>query len=485
MSYQTENKCGCRGFVIAGTSSGAGKTTITLGLMSLLKRKGYKVAPFKVGPDYIDPGHHSKAVNGISRNLDGWMLTRNYNVNSFTNAMQNKDIAVVEGVMGLYDGYSGSSDRGSTAEMAKWLDLPVVLVVNAQSMARSAAALVSGFENFDEKLRFAGVIFNNIGSLSHLEYLKEAMASYVKMPCLGGVRRNRAIKMPERHLGLVTDDENPLDEAWFSSLADIMEESIDPELLQSFLKKEIPKKAGEKGGAAVKVNSEKVTIAIARDKAFCFYYQDNIDILEGCGATIVYFSPLKDTSLPEHCDGIYFGGGYPELFAAELSENRSLRLQIKALSDQGMPVYGECGGFMYLCSDITLSESMPAGNRPGSYQMTGCFPFSAKMNETLKSLGYREVVFLSDTLLGQKGETIKGHEFHYSSLSGDETGDSVYDTFSGKKLKTGTPGYQTRNTLGSYIHVHMGSNPATALHFVEKCRAFRQQDKDNYETTGN
>jgi cobyrinic acid a,c-diamide synthase len=224
-------KQGSKGFVIAGTNSGCGKTSITLGLMALLKRKGYTVAPFKVGPDYIDPGHHHRVAGRYSRNLDGWMMDKEYNRISFNKGLAGCDLAVVEGVMGLFDGYDGKSESGSTAQMSKWLDLPVILVVNAQSMARSAAALVKGFEQFDPDLRFAGVIFNKVGSPRHLDYLKEALEGHVNMPCLGVVFRNPNIVMPERHLGLVTDDENGLSDAHISTLADMMEQGIDLDLL--------------------------------------------------------------------------------------------------------------------------------------------------------------------------------------------------------------------------------------------------------------
>ena len=220
-----------KGIVIAGTHSGCGKTTVSLGLMAALVRRGVRVAPFKVGPDFIDPGHHFQVARTASRTLDGWMLPREYNLHTFQNAASTADIAVVEGVMGLFDGYDGKTEAGSTAQMAKWLGLPVVLVVDARSMARSAAALVMGFENFDPQLRFAGVFFNNLGSRRHLAMLQEALPGSVRMPCLGGLLREEAVRIPERHLGLVTREDHPLDDRQVQRLADLVEGNLDIEAL--------------------------------------------------------------------------------------------------------------------------------------------------------------------------------------------------------------------------------------------------------------
>lgn len=452
------------GFIIAGTNSGCGKTSVSLGLMALLKRRGLTVAPFKVGPDYIDPGHHRRVTGRYSRNLDGWMLTRDYNKALFDRASRDADIAVVEGVMGLYDGYDGKSEMGSTAQMAKWLDLPVILVVNAQSMARSGAALVSGFERFDPDLRFAGVIFNKLGSTRHLAYLKEALEGHVTMPCLGGIFRNQGVEIPERHLGLVTDDEQGLSEKHMSALADMIEEGIDVDrLLGSF---DSGHDAKSRGGVTQRP-APRVRIGIARDRAFCFYYPDNLDILEENGAELVFFSPMSDARLPENLDGLYLGGGYPELFAKELSDNLGLRSDIKAKSDAGMPIYGECGGFMYLCSEIKDFEQQ-------RFPMAGCFPFSAMMLEKLRSLGYREVTVNEDTLLGPKGRVIRGHEFHYSRIDDDHGAKTVYRVSPRTQDTFTEEGYRVNRTLGSYIHLHFGSCPETGRAFVAACLDYKQ-----------
>ncbi len=453
-----------KALVVAGTNSGCGKTTVSLGLMALFRRKGWIVAPFKVGPDYIDPGHHNRASGRASRNLDGWMLDKDYNRVCFENGVSGCDVAVVEGVMGLFDGFDGRSESGSTAQMAKWLDLPVVLVVNAKSMARSAAALVKGFEQFDPDLRFAGVIFNNVGSERHLSYLTEALEDHVGMPCLGGIPRTEGLAMPERHLGLVTDDEHGLTPERLDVLADVMERHIDLHRLFD---------ASGPGVVPSKHRTSRdtigsVRIGVARDQAFCFYYPDNLDLLEGSGAELVFFSPLSDTELPDNLDGIYLGGGYPELFAERLSENRPLLAGIKAASERGMPIYGECGGFMALCRDIVDFD----GN---VWPMTGCFPFTARMLPKLRSLGYREVTFKEDTVIGKKGRVTRGHEFHYSAIDENPDVHTAYRVTPRNGESSVPEGYTVNRTLGSYIHLHFGSRPETASDFVSACLEFQKE----------
>jgi cobyrinic acid a,c-diamide synthase len=450
--------------VIAGTKSGCGKTTIALGLMAALSRRGLKVAPFKVGPDFIDPGHHTRIAGRVSKNLDGWMLSKAYNLACFKRAAQDTDIAVIEGVMGLFDGYDGKTEAGSTAQMAKWLGVPVILLVDAASMARSAAALVMGFECFDKQLNYAGVIFNNLGSDRHLKYLEDAIRQHVKMPCLGGVIRNENIAIPERHLGLVTREDHRMPRETIEELADIIENNIDLDMLLDALPAiNLPRSCG----GEIPAPEKKVRIAVARDNAFCFYYQDNLDLLEQHGAEIVPFSPLTDDSLPLDIDGLYFGGGYPELFAAKLAENSALRDRIREKSRNGMPIYGECGGFMYLCQELVDQHN-------AGYPMTGCFPFATKMFPRLKALGYREITLTADTAIGKRDLSIRGHEFHYSELTRLAPGlQTVFRISDRSGLDKPPEGYQINQTLGSYNHLHFGSQPAVAGHFVENCENYR------------
>jgi cobyrinic acid a,c-diamide synthase len=435
--------------------------------MAALTRRGYKVAPFKVGPDFIDPGHHSRITGVTSRNLDGWMLSKSYNLDNFARYAKGADIAVVEGVMGLYDGYDGKSEAGSTAQMAKWLALPVLLVVDAKSMARSAAALIMGFERFDPGLAFAGTVFNNLGSPRHLQYLIDAVGENVTMPCLGGLVNDENIAIPERHLGLVTREDHTLGQQTVDRLANLIEDSIDVDsLVNSLPEIKMPAPVA----LPSPVRSEKtVRIAVARDNAFCFYYQDNLDELQNQGAELVFFSPIAGDRLPQDIDGIYIGGGYPELFADKLEKNHALRHVIKEKCDDGMPIYGECGGFMYLCEALYDQN----GNR---YPMAGCFPFTTAMFSRLKALGYREITLTRDTIIGNQGLTIRGHEFHYSELNKRAREvKSAYRISDRLGLDKPPDGYLVNRTLGSYNHLHFGSQPEAAKHFVENCLTYRRQ----------
>jgi cobyrinic acid a,c-diamide synthase len=458
-----------KGLIIAATASGCGKTTMSLGLMAALVRRGLRVMPFKIGPDFIDPGHHRSVTGRTSHNLDGWMLSRSFNQATFHHRTHHGDIAVVEGVMGLFDGYDGRSDAGSTAQMAKWLGLPIVLVVDARSMARSAAALVQGFENFDPALHFLGVIFNNIGSARHLRYLEEALAGHVKMPCLGGVPRDTAIRMPERHLGLVTAEDHPLSATQIDQLAALVEAHVD---LDGLLSRTDPMRiASHDQGAVTPQADPGPRIGIARDRAFCFYYPENLAILEASGARLAYFSPLTDTTLPEDLDGLYLGGGYPETNARQLAANRAMRTAIRDMSLKGVPIYGECGGFMYLGRGLIDLDGR-------HHAMTGCFPLSTRMLRRRKALGYREIQLKTPCILGSAGASARGHEFHYSAIETFDPSDDLEMVYSvvprsGDGLKT--EGFYRRRTLGSYIHLHFGSNPDLARDFVQNCRQYKME----------
>jgi cobyrinic acid a,c-diamide synthase len=374
---------------------------------------------------------------------------------------------VVEGVMGLFDGYDGNTEAGSTAQMAKWLGLPVVLVVDARSMARSAAALVMGFENFDPQLRFAGVIFNNLGSRRHQAMLKEALPGSVRMPCLGGLLREEAVGIPERHLGLVTCEDHPLDDPQVKRLADRIEENLDIAALIAGLPEAAspPAPSGRPPAAA----AGRARIGVARDSAFCFYYPDNLELLEKHGAQVIFFSPLHDEDLPPDLDGLYFGGGYPELFAEKLANNQRMLSRIREQSAAGMPIYAECGGFMFLCADLQDLQGR-------SYPMAGCFALATRMLPRLKALGYREVELSRDTIIGEQGLSLRGHEFHYSELADPPFPPATAFRIADRAgMEKPAEGCLVRRTLGSYIHLHFGSAPRAAQTFVDSCRAFRAE----------
>ena len=450
--------------VIGGTHSGVGKTTIALGLMAAFQKRGLQVQSFKVGPDFIDPGHHSKLLGAPSRNLDGWMLSKTYNRATFGRSMYGKDLGVVEGVMGLFDGYDGRSEAGSTGQMAKWLGAPVILVVDARSMARSIAALAHGFKTFDQDLRLAAVIANRVGSKTHTQFLAEAMESVADVSFLGGIPRAEEVAIPERHLGLVTSDEEPYTSDLFDKLAVLVEEHLDLDRLLELT----TTNAAAADLVLPQFRQPGVRIGVARDEAFCFYYQDNLDLLTHCGGELCFFSPVRDTNLPANVAGLYLGGGYPELYAPQLSKNESLRSEIQEAARNGMPIFAECGGFMY------LTRSIEVGDR--SRPMVGLYPFGTRMLSRRKALGYREVVLREDCLLGPQGLKARGHEFHYSELA-DEPGEipHLFQVSGRKGIETVVDGFLMHNTLGGYIHLHFGSNPELAANFVDSCRQYQEK----------
>ncbi|MDM8538579.1 cobyrinate a,c-diamide synthase, partial [Desulfobacterales bacterium HSG17] len=432
------------GFIIAAPHSGSGKTTITLALLHTLCRQGKKIAAYKIGPDFIDPGHHGTVTGESSHNLDGWLMSKDYNHKLFREHSIRADICVVEGVMGLFDGYGWNSEDGSTGQMAKWLDLPVVLVVDARSMARSVAALLQGFERFDPKIRFAGVMFNRVGSPRHLQYLREAAKNYTTLPVLGGIPRDPAFDLPERHLGLWTAEDHPLSQSRLTKMADILEDVIDFEtLLSQTATHQINDASADLSSVGNK--SLKVRIAVPRDQAFCFYYQENVNLLRSMGAEICDFSPLIDEELPSGIHGIYLGGGYPELHAHSLSANDRLRTAIRNSALQGMPIYAECGGFMYLCRSL---ETPNGEIKP----MAGVFPFETRMGTKFSALGYRKICFTKGNILGEKDEICRGHEFHYSHLKPDPAQEGLETAFhisSRSSDLSEKEGYMVDNALGS------------------------------------
>ncbi|MBW1974097.1 MAG: cobyrinate a,c-diamide synthase [Deltaproteobacteria bacterium] len=462
------------GFVIAGTHSGCGKTTLSLALMAYLSELGMKVQPFKVGPDFIDPGLHELVTGVRSRNLDGWMLTQSYNTALFGWASREKDVAIVEGVMGIYDGFDGKSEAGSTAQMAKWLDLPVVLVVDCRSMARSVAALVHGFVDFDKDLRWVGIVLNRVGSEKHYEYLKEALAPMSdKIPVLGWIPAERELTLPERHLGLVTAEETPLDAFWKERALKLIENHIDVQML---LRRSILTGAGtvrfvpEKPWANIIEYGriENVNIAVPRDSAFCFYYADNLDILKDCGAELVEFSPLAGETIPYEASALYVGGGYPEVHADKLVQNRSFFERIRAMAVQGCPIYAECGGLMILSKYIKTKK----GNDEVSFSMAGLFPFGVRMLPRRRALGYVVVRFLEDCILGGRNQTVRGHEFHYSDVEGEIGGvKRVFEVKKNERELARMEGYSIGQVLASYVHQHWGSNPHVPVTFLQKARA--------------
>lgn len=444
--------------VIAGTSSNVGKTTVMVGLVRALRARGLRVAVFKCGPDYLDPTYHVRAADLPCHNLDGWMMGREAVLSTFTHASHGVDIALLEGVMGLFDGASPTSDEGSTAEIAKWLQAPVLLVCDAGGMARSIAALAKGFSTFDPDLQIAGLICNRLGSRGHLDLLRKATAGVP--PVLGGLPKEAALAFADRHLGLHSADRETVPEGVFVSWGERVSEWCDVDAMIALARsapvlQETP--AMEKHVGAV----VSCRIGLAFDEAFHFYYDDNLRRLESLGAELVRFSPLHDAHLPD-VDGLYFGGGYPEVHAEVLSRNISMRHDVAAFAEAQGPIYGECGGLMYLSNGIRTRDGR-------LHPMAGLIPGEAEMKDRLQALGYVEVDMKGETMFGPAGLKFRGHQFRYSDF---HLAASIECTYHVRRRRGGEvfeEGYRQGSTLASYVHAHWASNPSLAKGFVQAC----------------
>lgn len=430
--------------------SGAGKTTVTLALLAALRNRGLAVQPFKVGPDYLDPAHHRRVCGRPSHNLDTWMLPPEANRRIFARAARGADVAVVEGVMGLFDGVDGRRPDGSSADLARLLGLPVVLVVDARAMARSAAALAHGFVDFDPRVRVAGVIWNRVGSPSHRRILDEALADRGLPRSFGAVPRDAAAELPERHLGLVTPEDAGLPPDLEARLGRLAEDHLDLAALLDATGSTCPPEDAESPVATPQARHRK-RIGVARDAAFCFYYEENLSLLVRAGADPVWFRPAEGEGVPPDLDGLYLGGGYPELRAEALSRNEAFRSGVRELHARGVPIYAECGGFMALCEGLVDLE----GRR---HPMAGIFPTVARMRGRRFRLGYREIEVRG--VPGLEGHRARGHEFHYSHVEGmPPEVPRVYRVWSARGEELPPEGYALGATLGGYVHLHFASNP--------------------------
>jgi cobyrinic acid a,c-diamide synthase len=438
--------------LMAGTHSGVGKTSLTLGLVSLLRRRGLRVQTFKIGPDYLDPTYLALASGRPCYNLDGWMTGREYVEDLFSRKTKDADIAVIEGVMGLYDGADPISSDGSSAQIAQWLDAPVLLVINAHGMARSFAAIVHGYSSFDSGVRIIGIIANNCGSEYHAQWLRESLEASSSARWLGAVMRGGIPELASRHLGLVSATAD-LVSTKLDQLADSLAPAlgIDELLSAAYTAPQWTKKTMEQ----VTI-SRRIRLGIARDDAFHFYYPDNLEALERAGCELEVFSPLSDSHLPENLDGLYLGGGYPEEYAAELSANVCMRDQIRRFP--GL-IYGECGGLMYLAEGIETRE----GRR---FAMVGLLPEWVRMGKRRKALGYVEVTFDEPTIWGRPGDTLRGHEYHYSEWIRSPDWQRSYKVRKRRSNEIYSEGFQRGSILASYIHLHFASQPAAVSEFV-------------------
>lgn len=453
--------------VIAAAQSGAGKTTVATGLMAALARRGLKVQPYKVGPDYIDPTYHTAAAGRISRNLDGWMLDEITIRRLVAASIQGADVALIEGVMGLFDGAGPIGEAGSTAEMAKWLAAPVLLVVDAAGLARTGAALIQGLCGFDPDLRIGGVLFNNVGSEGHYRLLCESLRAYVPgVEPVGYLPGQSAIRTPERHLGLVPTWERQQMDAYLESLVGLMEATVDLEAVLRLARAAAPLPPAPPRTLPAVPAGDRVRIGLARDAAFHFYYEDGLDELRALGADLVPFSPLSDAALPPDLDGLYLGGGFPEVHAQALAANASLRREIKTVVERGMPVYAECGGLMYLTEAIV-------GLEDDAWPMVGVIPVKARMETRLQSFGYVLAEAQGETLLAARGETLRGHEFHWSRVDPHPADWPPAFRIHSRMGTARWEGFYRPNLLASYVHVHFSANPRAAERFLQAVRAYR------------
>ncbi|MDM9382985.1 cobyrinate a,c-diamide synthase [Chlorogloeopsis sp. ULAP01] len=485
--------------IIAGERSGVGKTTVTLTLLAFLCRKSKRVQSFKVGPDYIDPMFHQHVTGRACRNLDPVLTSESYVKQCFLYDTQKCEYALVEGVMGLFDGVSGRQKAGgsrrgaasvgkqkgeeiqnsvlyptfaSTAHIARLLDLPVVLVIDCSRLSGSVAAIAHGYRSFDPKIKMAGVILNRVGSDRHLQLLQDSLEP-LDLPILGVLRREDNITIPDRHLGLVPTAELPQLNALIDRLAHLGETCFDWEkllpLLEARQEDTETRRHGDTGNVfdsfSASFSKTRIKIAIACDRAFNFYYQDNLDLLQQLGAELVFWSPLEDAELPECVQGMYLGGGFPEVFAQQLAENTYVREAVKTAILVGMPTIAECGGLMYLCEQIVDFEGK-------SWPMAGVLPTTVMMSKRL-TLGYRRAVALQDSLLVSAGTTVYGHEFHRSCLRLNPA-QPLFETWRFDCLEsTGYEGWcSLPNLHASYIHMHWGEHPEIPQRFLENCFSF-------------
>lgn len=465
--------------VIAGERSGVGKTTVTLALLAALRRRSTRVQSFKVGPDYIDPMFHAHVTGRPCYNLDSVLTSENYVQQCFYQHSQTAEFAVVEGVMGLFDGASGSEETASTGHIARLLDLPIVLVLDCSRLSRSIAAVVHGYRSFDPRLRFAGLILNRVGSDRHLELLQSALEP-LSLPILGVLRRQENITIPDRHLGLVPAEELGGLQGVIDRLAALADACLDWSRLLPLLSEQTssckpqtssleslplklePQTANREPETTNLHRSPK--IAVARDRAFNFYYAANLDMLQTLGAELVFWSPLVDAGLPSDINGLYLGGGFPEVFAAELAANQAAQQAVRQTIAAGMPAYAECGGLMYLTQQITDLN----GDR---WNMVGMLPTQAQMSQRL-TLGYRRATALQDGLMLAKGQQVWGHEFHRSTL----TATSEHPLYQIQGYDAHSPtqreGWQLRQLSASYVHLHWGAMPEVPTRFLAACARY-------------
>ena len=452
---------------IAGERSGVGKTTVTLALLAALQRRGLQVQSFKVGPDYIDPMFHTQVTGRACRNLDPVLTSETYVQECFARHTAGVDCALVEGVMGLFDGATGAEDWASTAHIARLLNIPVLLVIDCSRLSRSVAAIAHGYRYFDPRIQLAGVVLNRVGSDRHLELLQSALEP-LNLPILGVLRRQAEITIPDRHLGLVPTGELEQLSSLIDRLAHLGETCFNWSHLLPLLDappSQPPKQLD--GQDQHSLPQPKVRIAVARDRAFNFYYADNLDGLKQRGAELIPWSPLSDPHLPKGVQGLYLGGGFPEVFGEQLADNASARDAVRVAIQAGLPTYAECGGLMYLCQQIQGFDQQ-------SWPMVGILPTTAVMGARL-ALGYRRAIAQQTSSLIAAGTMVCGHEFHRSTLT-ETAPEPLFQTWRYDPSSQESPsleGWRSHQVHASYLHLHWGNRPELAAQFVRSCAQFQ------------
>jgi len=451
--------------VVAGTASNVGKTILTAGLIAAYKGRGMTVQSFKVGPDYIDPAYLAHVSGRPCRNLDSWMLGEGALRQVLAQGALGADLALIEGMLGLFDGRGGSPD-GSTADVARIVKAPVVLVVDVADMAQSAAAVALGFKSYGEPPKIAGVLLNNVRSDAHRRSVEDAIWDIAKLPVLGALPKMAQLDIPQRQRGLLPVTENKEWDRMLGLLSETINRDVDLDLLLRIANKAelvplVPKKIfqGKPAGGPT------VRLAVAYDDAFNFYYPENLELLEERGAQVVPFSPLEDAHLPPDAAGIYLGGGFPESFVAPLARNRAMAESIQRAYRGGVPIYAECGGLMYLGRSLRTSGA--------TYEMADVIPVDVEMDGEIHRFGYRQILTLEDSILSSRGQFYRGHEFHWSRITGHDSGlKSAYQMLSAEGDVIGYEGFVGPNLLASYIHLHFGQNPVLVDKFVQHCREY-------------
>lgn len=460
--------------IVAAPMSGSGKTTLTAGLIAACAARGLRVAPFKVGPDYIDPSYHALAAGRPCHNLDAWMLPEPEVAALLERQSRGADLALVEGVMGLFDGASGDDDTGSAAHVARLTDTPVLLVLDVRAMARTAAALVRGLRDFDPRVRLAGVVLNRAGSERHAALVRAAVEQHAGLPVLGFLPRQERLSLPERHLGLVPTAEPGRWREWLAAAREQVEATVDLERVLALAGHD-PARPPAPAPPAPAPPAPAARIAVARDAAFSFLYQDNLDLLRAAGAELVFFSPLRDPAPPPGAGALLLCGGFPELYAADLAANAPMRAAVLRAARAGMPIYAECGGLMYLTEAIR-------DQRGQEHPMVGALPGRSLMSPRL-TMGYRTVRAPADSWLWRAGETARGHEFHYSVWEAPPGRPApAYTLLPGpRQSETRPDGALLGALFASYVHLSFRAAPGLAGRFCAAAAAFSHRGGEKNE----